>query len=479
MTPIILPIAELRPALTGLGKVISTKSSLTLLHHVKVERSADGWIALTATDLDRFITVRLEHPSEGELATVLVPYEQLQQVSKSCGKGESLHLIPDPKAPMLRFSLGAGTGESPIKPMKVDEFPLTPRIQSDPIPLNTEFRRFLQEAMTCCCADSSRPALGGVCIDVSNPKGSYIVATDGKHLYSANSFTLPLKQSLLIPANKFLAWKDFNLDGEWQLRADNRFVQFRSRRWRFVSRLIPHKYPDWRAVVPAADSARTHLTLPQEQLESLTKLIQRLPNHDDRFHSLGLKWNGKELSLLSKSEPQDDWTEHLIPETHGRGPAQTVMFDRRLLLKAFSYGLNQISLIDECSPLRFSNQGKQLIVMPIRIESPPPTRQSSVNPAVSKAAIPEVKPSPPPTNPKAIPMSNPPQADTPETGSSPAIIEEALTLCGTLRDRFQEGLNQLRDLGSKLKLVQREQRTVARDMSSVRSTLRSLQGLKL
>jgi hypothetical protein len=37
----------------------------------------------------------------------------------------------------------------------------------------------------------------------------------------------------------------------------------------------------------------------------------------------------------------------------------------------------------------------------------------------------------------------------------------------------------LRDLGLKLKLANREQKMNAREMQSVRSTLRSLQGLKI
>ena len=60
MNPITLPIAELKPALAGLGKVINPRSTLPVLHHVKVERTAEGWIALTGTDLDRFVTMRLE-----------------------------------------------------------------------------------------------------------------------------------------------------------------------------------------------------------------------------------------------------------------------------------------------------------------------------------------------------------------------------------------------------------------------------------
>jgi hypothetical protein len=53
MNPITLPIAELKPALAGLGKVINPRATLPVLHHVKVERTAEGWIALTGTDLDR------------------------------------------------------------------------------------------------------------------------------------------------------------------------------------------------------------------------------------------------------------------------------------------------------------------------------------------------------------------------------------------------------------------------------------------
>ena len=52
MSPIALPLAELKPALTGLGKVLNRHSALPVLSHLKIERTAEGWVALTATDLD-------------------------------------------------------------------------------------------------------------------------------------------------------------------------------------------------------------------------------------------------------------------------------------------------------------------------------------------------------------------------------------------------------------------------------------------
>jgi len=66
MNKITLPIAELKPALAGLGKSVSKRCTLPVLNHIKIERTTDGWIAITGTDLDHFVTVRLEQPSTGE-----------------------------------------------------------------------------------------------------------------------------------------------------------------------------------------------------------------------------------------------------------------------------------------------------------------------------------------------------------------------------------------------------------------------------
>ena len=48
-----------------------------------------------------------------------------------------------------------------------------------------------------------------------------------------------------------------------------------------------------------------------------------------------------------------------------------------------------------------------------------------------------------------------------------------------MKDSLQEGLIGLKDLGGKLKLLQKEQKTTEREFQSIRSTLRSLQSVKL
>jgi DNA polymerase III sliding clamp (beta) subunit (PCNA family) len=477
MKPIILPIAELKPALVGLGKIINLKASLPFLHQVKVERTSDGWIALTGTDLDRHLTVRLEHPAEGPPTSLLVSYDQLLQLSKNCGRDERLLIEPTPNGPIIKFALAGNLGEQKVKPIPVDEFPATPRIKTESIPLPPELRQSIREAMDCASVDATRYVLNGTFIDASNPKANYIVGTDGRHLYSANSFALPLKNSVIIPNNKFLGWKEFNNDGEWQLKVDAQFIQLSSRRWRFISKQIDGNYPNWRQTIPHPNDAKTHITLDPAKVETLIKLIHRMPCHDaEKFQTIGLEWKHGQFLLLGKDNDNEPWLRVPVPDVRAEGPEVSIFLSRRFLIKALEYGLNTISLINESSPLRFHHKGKQMIVMPLRMDSghPPPQQPKPVNMPASRQPV----SSPPPST--STLMINTPSPDTPPSSDSQKTpTEEAIDMTLLIRDKLNEGFNLLRDLSMKLKAINRDQKTSAREFNSVRSTLRSIQGMKL
>ena len=118
MNPISLPLAELKPALAGLGKIISRRSTLPVLGCIRIERTKTHRIELIGTDLDTTAIVQLEAEAQGEPMAFLVPYEDLNNVAKSCGKEDSLshpgretgrHPVPgrrpDDRTP-LRVDLG-------------------------------------------------------------------------------------------------------------------------------------------------------------------------------------------------------------------------------------------------------------------------------------------------------------------------------------------------------------------------------------
>ncbi|MFZ2281092.1 MAG: DNA polymerase III subunit beta [Prosthecobacter sp.] len=477
MNPITLPIAELKPALAGLGKVINPRSTLPILQYVKVERTADGWIALTSTDLDRFVTVRLEQPATGPAMTVFVPHDQLVQLTKNCDRNESLLIDATPGGPVIKFALADNLGESKVKLIPLAEFPMTPRLPGEAIPLPPELRRSIHEAMDCASIDSTRYVLNGTFIDASNPKAHYIVGTDGKHLYSANSFALPLKHSVIIPNTKFLGWKEFNNDGEWQLKADDKTVQISSRRWRFISKQIEGNYPNWRQTIPNPDDAKTHITLDSAKLEALSKLIQRMPCHDpEKFQTIGLECKEGQLLLLGKENGNEPWTRVPVPDAKVEGPEALIFLPRRLLIKALDYGLSTISIIDQIAPLRFHNKGRQMIVMPLRPDGA--NTQPSANQQPAPVNMPPSRPVHPPAPPPKPMITNPTSEGT-AANEPKSPTEEAIDITLLIRDKLNEGFSLLRDLSLKLKAINRDQKASAREMQSVRSTLRSIQGLKI
>ena len=88
-----LPVAELKTAIGGFTKVIPRHSTLPVLGMVHVERDRQGWVHLTATDLDTFLTIRLEAPAQiGDPAKCLVPFTELQKLGKTCLADEILDL---------------------------------------------------------------------------------------------------------------------------------------------------------------------------------------------------------------------------------------------------------------------------------------------------------------------------------------------------------------------------------------------------
>jgi len=478
---ITLPINELKPALSGLGKLINTRATLAVLKTLRVERTAEGWICLTATDLDHFATVRLEQPAKGEPLAILIPYEDLLKLTKTSSKGDQVHLESTSKNTVtMRFNLGEQTGETTVKGFPVEEFPEIPRIQGKPIPLPESLRLSLHEAMACVSTDVTRYTITGACIDTSQPNAHYIVGTDGRHLYSCNSFNLPLKQSLIIPKHKLLGWKDFNIDGEWQLRVpeDNKqpYIQISSRRWRFITKTIEGSFPNWRQVLPDKGHEKTTLTLDPDKLEAVMQLIERLPNHDEQYQTIGIQFKDKEVVFLARNKTTAPCTRTVIPGCKAQGKPVTVFLDRRYLSKALDFGLCTIAIIDEMSPLRFHQGGRQMIVMPVRAKdgpasasTPPPTRDAA--PARLCASNP-----PPQPETKTMP-NNPPPSDQPAS-HTPTLDEIAGDII-EVRQTIQGGLLKLRDVSLKLKQVHRGQRSSDRELQSVRSTLQSLQRLRL
>jgi DNA polymerase III sliding clamp (beta) subunit (PCNA family) len=483
MKPIVLPMQEVKPAIIGFGKIISRRSTLPVLNHIRIERTKDGWIALTVTDLDVFATLRLEQPAEGEPVTVLIGYEDLVKIAKSCTKIDMISLQCGENASELSVEYPVGTQrmQTKVSTLPVNEFPEIPRIKGDSIPLPETLRSALHEAFDCASVDETRLILNSAFIDVTDSKGHYVVGTNGGHLYASNSFSLPLKESVILPTHKFLGWKEFNADGEWQMKVGEKPgadepapVQITSRRWRFITKQHDGRYPNWKHVVPSNDQYRTGIRLATASLESLVKTIERLPDHDQKDHAIGIEVKGNTAHLLCKTDKEAPWTPVPLAGAEAEGADITFSVNRHYLIKALSFGLNRLEFIDTVGPMRFSNGGRQMIVMPVRGEAAP---QPQAAPAVESTD--ETQPAAP-TPAAAQPERKEIMA---ENTTAPVTLDAQLDQClddiETLKEVAQEQVTNLTSLRAKLKIIQREHKAGTKELQSVRQTLKSLQSMKL
>ena len=497
MTSIQLPVAELKPALTGLGKVIQKNTTLPVLSMIKVERTTDGWIALTGTDLDSFVTVRLEQPDTGQPTSMLVPFAELQTLTKTCSKPDSITITPETdEKVLLEYPIGSQRTAKRCDSIKGEEFPEIPRIQGDAIPVPDPVRAAFQEAWECASTDETRYVLNSAYLDVSDPKCQCVVATDGRHLYSSNSFNLPVQASVIIKTHRFLEWKEFSNDGEWRLKTREGFpekepplVQLSTRRWRFISKQIEGNYPNWRMVTPK-DTPKTTVEIDPATCESIAQTIHRIPDHDRDNHKIGVAVEQGVLLLLGKASVDDDqFISVPVPNAKITGRDVRVYLNREFLTKALRFGLNTIGIEDAISPLKLTNGGRQMIIMPIRGDTANPTnipihsaspgeagagnsgKEQEPQPAATPAAQPERSPS--------MAEENKSNGATESALSMETLFEEVLTGIDSLRETLTEKAGNLKALGSKVRTLIREQKSSMKEIQSVRQTLKSLQGVKL
>ncbi|MDB6117693.1 MAG: hypothetical protein JWO08_1474 [Verrucomicrobiaceae bacterium] len=498
MKAITLPVSELRPALAGLGKVISKRSTLAVLGCVRLRRLSSGLVDLTVTDLDRSAACIFSLGDPSEPMTLLVPFADLANIAKSCGNNDIITVEQaGDTAATLRFPVAGQTIEHHCESLPPEQFPLLPEIAGNSIALNDNLRQSLHEAMECASSDPTRLIINGACLDVSNPDAHYVVGTDGRHLFSANSFKLPLAHSILIPEHKFLAWKGFNSDGEWRLKTlpatkeEAPVFELSSDHWRYTSRSVDGIYPNWKQVLPNPCAYQTTICIKPEAVEETIRAVQQLPTTDDMHRLIGLQAVNNELWFMGRSKSDAAWTRIRIHEAGISGPGVTIFLNRNMLVKALRFGLSNIDIIDAISPLRFSLGGRQMIVMPLRAQEEP----AAVSTPPPSVPVAEQTQSPPPAaqpqhpNPsmQTTTTSNTPpaQAGTPATATmtgtpeTKPALETALAQIESLKSACRESIASLGKLGDTIRQALREQKAGDKDLQSVRSTLRSLQGMKL
>ena len=217
-TNIEIPVTDLKNVLPGLSKIVSRKSSLPVLGCVKVTLAADRALRIQANNLDQIVTARLNKVFNGTPGELLVPYDELSSMAKLCASTDVIELVVDGKETAITYPAAGTRITKPVNHVGLEEFPPETVVTTEPIALDDAFKEALRQALDCASVDEGRYILTGACLDVSRKEAHYVVGTDGRHLFSANSFLFDIPQSVIVPPAKFLTWPGFMEDGPWTLR---------------------------------------------------------------------------------------------------------------------------------------------------------------------------------------------------------------------------------------------------------------------
>ena len=477
MNQITLPAADLKQALPGLAKVVSRKTTLPVLQSVRVSRALDGFVTLSATDLDTFVTYRVKNPQAGEPLDVLLPFEQLNKT----GKGSDVVVIPEAKLKArLKYQVSGSSLEQSVTTLAPDEFPPTPKITEVPVKMPENFGETLRQAFETSSQDSSRYVLHGAFLDVKEPKCHTIVSTNGRCLFAANTFKFDLKESVNLSRQKFLEWNGF-LQGECLMavktdKSNSGWVKLTTPRWECIVKQIDGQFPNWRQVVPNDTETWTKVMLSEAAIKQMLNLSSKLPGDDNENRTLQLRVD-KELHLEGRNKDDKEFTSAQIADVKITGKSVITALNREYLQTALRCGLNEIRIHTELEPLLFLKPGKRLVVMPVRLNG------ATTQPVPTKPAP---KPEPTATTPEPKAEAQPERkTEMPKVSAkpeAPKAPESSTSLLDQIEQVKESAKNLVRDLTGLtdvVKQAEKDRRVNEKELENARAVLKKLQQVQI
>ncbi len=491
------PAAALKNAFAGLSKVISNKTTLPVLGCVRVEADANGDAQFQVTDLDSFATGHVQAANPGRFPACLIPFDPLNRIVK--GAKNALRLVQEDGKVSVQSSFGTATVAQSLTTHPLKEWPVVPTVPAPTLNGEAAFKKALREALECASTDSSRHVINGACLDLTQPGCHSVVGTDGRHLFSANTFQFDLPQSVIVPNRKFLGWSGFNADGNWRVgvlidkKGEPEWLELQSDHWSFITKPISGNYPNWRQVIPCTVPKTATVTLSEESVGLMLDALPRLPGGDDLDQPVTLIIAGGQFRLAAQGKDDKQASEVPVPGVEVTGPDVQLRLNRSFVTKALRFGFTTFELRDSLGPILFTGPGRKLVAMPLRLASATPQKPSpqpteAAAPATPSAEAPEETPTEtrntmpaettltPPRRGNLQPNAEPTNGNhNGANGQNGSALSVAVTQIETVKTGLRDVIIELNATLDLLRAAEREKKASAKEVGSVRATLRSLQ----
>ncbi len=227
----------------------------------------------------------------------------------------------------------------------------------------------LADAMRIVPAEATRHSLN--CVHL-RPDGGRIAATDSHHLLLQSGFEFPGSEDLLIPRTTLFSSRELPTDQSVEVGVTANHGVFRIGPWTVWLTLEKQsRYPRVEDIIPTAGSAKTRLSLSQEDRAFLLDVVPRLPSVTDQEDRVTLNLNGS-VALLAQGDPPSPVTEVVLRNSHRSGDEVQLNTDRRFLVHAAQLGFQELEIHGPESPLVCRDEHRVYLWAPLQ-EMPPLT----------------------------------------------------------------------------------------------------------
>ncbi|HEX4143087.1 MAG TPA: hypothetical protein VHY91_06025 [Pirellulales bacterium] len=441
-------------------------------------RNDSIWLSVTATPEELFLrsvssdtAIEYRVQDQFEPATFAVPLEQLAACDAK--SPEPVSFEPSADGVTVQW-LDRGIPQQIFCPAPSQELPAFPAKPTQVWTTDAGLLRALADAADTTDAESSRYALGCVCL--RGQSGS-IAATDGRQLFVQRGCEFPWSEDLLIPASPVFRSRELAADGPVTIGATDQHVAIGSDRWTIWLPINKDgRFPKIDDNIRPDSTAKSRLNLASADVEFLLPRLDSLPADHDCNSPITLDLNGH-VTIRAWAEGQPRPLELVLSNSTAGGEPASVCMNRQFLARAIRLGFEQLLVFGPQTPVQCSDDRRTYIWMvlddrqpsglaadPVRIESPvvstgaetPAVKRTRRRAGQQQAAAAD--------RPRKLRVQSP--AAVTETSDNPIEAAQAL------RTSLRETLASAHQLVRSLKRRQRQERLVANTLASLKQLQR-------
>jgi len=470
-----IPRRELKDAVAGFNRIVSRRTTLPILGGLRFNVSGTA-VAAEATDLEQKAVFHFQNAISTGSGTFVASFEQIKDLAKGAD-GDNIEFTLAGKDTLTVVNSVAGQVVTrDLITQDPAEWPeLAVDVKVKPV---DGFLESFQRVAPFSSTDETRYTLKGCYLDVSEKgeKKARIVATDGRRLTMCNTMTLPITESCIIPATKFLVWSQ--LEGEAKVgtakKGDTIWFALKTGPWTYTVKAINGTYPNYRQVIPAEVGSNT-IVFADQDCAALKRILQAFPGDDSGLLALRKSANG---AVAIGGKGKDDAKETTVVLSQGStytGTTAAVGVNRYYLMECIEAGFRRFAFADDTSPLVSDDgHGGKHVIMPMRVadvpvEPPAEAAEGQVS-GTTNAVEPE------PTKKEAA-MPNEEKAGRVEADAT--AMDKLMTACEAARLKVKEANQALSEIVDAVKVAVKEQRQQKAQVEDFKAALSKLQSIKV